>query len=148
MGKNTGFSTNYAAKRIINGSCGGTTGNITCTTKALMGSTEPATTLYVNRIVYNNQNNKYTLFFSTGPIFWHGAIPTSVINITTGDSIQWQSYLSDDELSYYITGQPLLADGTYSIWWGNIVGQTVASFNALPSTFTVKNEIVTFVSSP
>ncbi len=148
MGKNTGFSTNYAAKRVINGSCGGTTGNITCTTKSLMGSTNPSSSLYVNRIVYNNENSQYTLFFSTGPIFWNGAIPTSVTNITTGNSIQWQSYLSDDEVSYYVSGQPLLANGTYSIWWGNTLGTTTAGFNAMPSTFTIQNGIFTFISSP
>lgn len=146
MGKTSGFSTNYAAKRVISGSCGGTTGNITCTTNALMGSTNPISSLYVNQIIYNNQTNKYSLFFSTGAIFWNGSIPVSVTNTST--NIQWQSYLSDDEVSYNVTGQPLLADGTYSIWWGNTLGTTTAGFNAMPSTFIVQNGLFTFVSSP
>ena len=144
MGKNTGFSTNYAAKRVVSGGCGGTTGNIKCTTNTLMGSTEPATTLYINRILYNNQNSKYSLFFSTNPYFWHGDSPVIITNTSTGEIIQWQSYLSDDEVSYYVTGQPLLANGTYSIWWNpNFGAMTTQS-----ATFTVNNGIFTFISSP
>ena len=148
MGKNTGIATNYFAKRVVSGSCGGTTGNISCTTKTLTNSTSSSSNTYINGIIYDNINSKYQLFFNPFAIFWHNPVPTSVTNINTNESVQWQSYLSSDEISYYVSEQALLADGTYSIWWGNTVGTNNTYFDSIPSTFSVQNGIFTFISAP
>jgi hypothetical protein len=62
MGKNSGFATNYFAKRLVNGACGGTTGNIACTTQTLTAT--PSN--YVNSIIaqYNNNTNMYSYYLS------------------------------------------------------------------------------------
>lgn len=150
MGTKSCFATNYSAKRVVSGACGGTTGNIKCTTQTLTAAPSPN---YVSSIVaqYNNNTDMYGYRLSMLSGLPNSGTATVSIMDAYQNTYIWNNAIismgnvllttsPDTVVSYNLLSTPAtIIDSTNNSIYAGIYKFSIQNYSTTYSTFSFGN---------